>query len=87
MSTKYGKNFVHIIEGYGNYSPLSYTSDIKVEKTINSNDLSERDSLKILITSILKEVLRYFGYDLANINDKLEIFGEFINQYLDFIID
>lgn len=73
--------------GFGNYSPLSHTSDIKVEKTINSNDLSERDSLKILITSILKEVLRYFGYDLANINDKLEIFGELINQYLDFIIN
>lgn len=73
--------------GFGDYSPLSHTSDIKVEKTINSNDLSERDSLNILITSILKEVLRYFGYDLANINDKLKIFGEIINQYLDFIIN
>ncbi len=73
--------------GLGDYSPLSHTNDIKVEKTINSNDLTERDSLNILITSILKEVLRYFGYDLANINDKLEIFRELINQYLDFIIN
>ncbi len=73
--------------GLGDYSPLSHTNDIKVEITINSSDLSERDSLSILITSILKEVLRYFGYDLANINDKLVIFGELINKYLDFIIN
>ena len=73
--------------GFGNYSPLSHTNDIKVEKTINSNELLERDSLNILITSILKEVLRYFGYDLATINEKLKFFGELINSYLDFIIN
>ncbi len=72
--------------GIGKYSPLSHTNDIKIEKTIYTIDLSGRDSLKAILKDILREILRYFGYDLLNIDTKLQVFESSIDNYIDFII-
>ena len=76
----------NIALGFGKYSPLSHTNDIKIEKTIYTTDLSGRDSLSTTIKDMLREILRYFGYDLLNIETKLQVLENSINKYLDFII-
>lgn len=61
---------------------LSSSDDFKIEKSFYYNELEDNEKFKGLINSILKEFLRYFGYDLKYVDQYLEIFQDTINEYI-----
>lgn len=61
---------------------LSSSDDFKIEKTFYFYALKNSENFKELINSILKEFLRYFGYDLKNVDKYLEKFQDIIDKYI-----
>ena len=67
------------------YVKLSNANDLKFENLIKYSDLNQKETYIQAVTEILKEFLRFFGYNLQQINNSLSGFKETIKTYIDLI--
>ncbi|MEJ2280086.1 MAG: ATP-binding protein [Candidatus Lokiarchaeota archaeon] len=74
------KIFMETGQGYYDYSN---TNDFDIEKTIYTRDLGERSSYETIVEGCLRNFLRYFGYNLGDLDKMTIIFKSTLNWYLD----
>lgn len=68
-----------------NFVSLGNSYDIKVEDIFYAYNLSDREGYLKTLRDLLKEILRFFGFELKNIDDGLKNFEDSINNYIDSI--
>lgn len=65
-----------------NYLYLSSTDDIIIERSFYASDLEENKKVIKIVLDLLKEVLRYLGFNIESAEKKILKFKDDINKYL-----
>lgn len=60
-------------------------NDMIIKEKINTDDLSKKENLRIVLNDLLTELLRYFNYDLKDKDKGMKIFNDTIKDYIDFV--
>jgi len=61
---------------------LSSSTDFSIKRTLYFNELMDIEKFKIFVCEILKEFLRYFNYNLKEVDRYLEIFHAAVDRYI-----
>lgn len=68
---------------FNHWIDVSHTNDILIERDIEVNDLQDKGKIYEILKSMITEYLRYFNFNLKNVEKVFPEFQKILDDYLE----